>query len=103
MGDISLPLEGFIALDWSMLFLASLFVFLRLWVRSRRRGIPSTAAIISDVFVACSYVSAIVFVGVNTWKNSLRMKYRDQKGTYYGVPKNLSGHLLKVCLTAFHY
>ncbi|PWW76306.1 hypothetical protein C7212DRAFT_344791 [Tuber magnatum] len=97
MGDISLPLEGFIALDWALLFLASIFVFLRVWERVWRRTRPrSKASMISDVFVICSYISAIAFIGINTWKNGLRMKYRGQKDTFYGVPRNLSAHLLKV-------
>ncbi|CUS12577.1 unnamed protein product [Tuber aestivum] len=97
MGDIHLPLEGFITLDWVLLFLTSIFVFLRIWERMwRRAGSWSTASLISDVCVICSYISAIAFIGINTWKNALRMKFRGQPDLYYGVPKHLSAHLLKV-------
>ncbi|KAG0643175.1 hypothetical protein HOY80DRAFT_861028, partial [Tuber brumale] len=95
--DVNLPLEGFIALDWALLFLTSIFVVLRIWERmwrrDRRRSIPSVT---SDVFVICSYISAIAFIGINTWKNALRIKHRGQPGLFYGVPKDLSAHLLKV-------
>jgi len=97
MGDVNLPLEGFIALDWALLFLASIFVFIRVWERTWKRVGPwSIAGIISDIFVICSYISAVTFIGINTWKNTLRIKHRGQPDLYYGVPMNLSAHLLKV-------
>ena len=97
MGDVNLPLEAFIALDWALLFLASIFVFIRIWQgRWGRVGQWSVAGIISDIFVICSYISAVTFIGINTWKNSLRIKHRGQPDLYYGVRMNLSAHLLKV-------
>ncbi|RPA94768.1 hypothetical protein L873DRAFT_1393888 [Choiromyces venosus 120613-1] len=97
MGDIHLALEAFIALDWALLFLTTIFVVLRIWERtSRRAGPRSVASIASDIFVICSYISAIAFIGINTWKNTLRIKHRGQPNLYYGVPMNLSAHLLKV-------
>lgn len=100
MGDVNLPLEGFIALDWALLFLASIFVFIRIWERTWRAGPRarprSIAGTISDIFVIFSYISAVTFIGINTWKNSLRIKHRGQPDLYYGVPMDLSAHLLKV-------
>lgn len=97
MGDIDLPLPGFIALDWSLLLLGLGFISLRLYIKFfKARARQTTAKHISDACLVAAWLSGGVLVGINTWKNTLRMKYVGQEGLYYGVPKNMAGHLLMV-------
>lgn len=100
MGDIDLPLGGFIALDWALLLLGLGFVSLRLYIKffTKARTRQTTAKHISDACVIGAWLAGGVLVGINTWKNSLRMKYLGQEGLYYGVPKHMAGHLLLVRL-----
>jgi len=94
MGDIHLPPLGFIALDWSLLGFALIFVAFRVCFRRHKR--PSLASNISDAFVVLAWTSGAVLASINAWKNSLRKHYEGQPDLYYGVPKDLSAHLLKV-------
>ena len=68
-------------------------------MRSRVKVVKASfAANLSDAFIICSWCSAVVLVGINTWKNSLRHKYvnTDPALLYYSVPYDQSAHLLKV-------
>jgi hypothetical protein len=100
MGDIDIPLGGFMAIDWSLLTLALVFVLLRLWIRQRQAldAGSSIAASISDAALVAAWLSGSVLVAINTWKNSERMQYIDwpEEELYYGVPQNKAGHLLLV-------
>ncbi|KAF2473992.1 uncharacterized protein BDR25DRAFT_386908 [Lindgomyces ingoldianus] len=96
--DIHLPLPGFIALDWSLMTLALIPILIRISLRQRSRGLHSLATNIADGFVILAWLSGCVLIAINTWKNSLRMKYLHSPPgmLYYGVPQPLSGHLLYV-------
>ncbi|KAF2873349.1 hypothetical protein BDV95DRAFT_339084 [Massariosphaeria phaeospora] len=78
--------------------LALVPILIRISLRTRNRGIDSLAANIADAFVVLAWLSGAILISINTWKNKLRMKYLDApKDTlYYGVPEDLSGHLLYV-------
>jgi hypothetical protein len=45
-----------------------------------------------------AWLSGCVLISINTWKNNLRMQYvsAPTETLYYGVPEQLSGHLLYV-------
>ncbi|PSN62017.1 hypothetical protein BS50DRAFT_638603 [Corynespora cassiicola Philippines] len=96
--DIHLPLPGFIALDWSLMTLALIPILIRISLRTRNRGLHSLAANTADAFVLLAWLSGCVLISINTWKNTLRMKYLSypKESLYYGVPPSLSGHLLYV-------
>lgn len=99
MGDINLPLPGFIALDWCLLTLALVFVLLRLWIRrTKQRELVSTALNVSDGATVGAWISGLVLVCINTWKNTERMHYISwpTEDLYYGVPEDKAGHLLLV-------
>ncbi len=74
-----------------------ILIILRLSLR-RRRPSHTLAANLSDIFVVASWLSGIVLISINTWKNNLRHKYQHlpQEGLYYGVPKDQAAHLLYV-------
>jgi hypothetical protein len=78
--------------------LALIPILVRLSLRTRNHNLNSLASNIADVFVALAWLSGCVLISINTWKNHLRMKYlsTDPSTLYYGVPENLSGHLLYV-------
>ena len=71
-------------------------IFLR--TRSRNRGLESPATNIADAFVVLAWLAGCVLISINTWKNNFRMKYlhAPKETLYYGVPHELSGHLLYV-------
>lgn len=71
-------------------------IIIRISLRTRNRGLSNIASNIADGFIALAWLSGIVLIAINTWKNKLRMKYLGQEGLYYGVPKPLSAHLLYV-------
>ncbi|KAF2688222.1 hypothetical protein K458DRAFT_401590 [Lentithecium fluviatile CBS 122367] len=96
--DIRLPLPGFIALDWTLMTVALIPILIRVSMRTRNRGLSTLASNIADGFVILAWLSGCVLISINTWKNNLRMKYLSapHDSLYYGVPKELSGHLLYV-------
>ncbi|KAH7398470.1 hypothetical protein BKA66DRAFT_453184 [Pyrenochaeta sp. MPI-SDFR-AT-0127] len=98
--DIHLPLPGFIALDWTLMTVALIPILMRISLRTRNRnsGLASPATNIADAFVILAWLSGCVLIAINTWKNNLRMQYLDAppETLYYGVPQDLSGHLLYV-------
>lgn len=73
-------------------------IIIRISLRSRNRATTSLATNISDGFIVLAWLSGIVLIAINTWKNHLRMKYLStpKHDLYYGVPLPLSGHLLYV-------
>lgn len=78
--------------------LALVPIIIRISLRTRNRGISSPAVNIADGFVILAWLSGCVLISINTWKNNLRMQYLSapHSSLYYGVPKELSGHLLYV-------
>jgi len=96
--DIHMPLPGFISLDWSLMTLALVFIILRLSLRHRQIHPPSFSTNLSDFFIVLSWLSGIVLISINTWKNALREKYihAPKSELYYGVPRDESAHLLYV-------
>jgi hypothetical protein len=80
------------------MILALIPILVRLSLRTRNRGLGTPASNIADFFVALSWLSGCVLISINTWKNNLRIKYlsADPSTLYYGVPEELSGHLLYV-------
>ncbi|KAK5158158.1 hypothetical protein LTR04_005258 [Oleoguttula sp. CCFEE 6159] len=56
------------------------------------------SANLSDIFVVGSWLSGLVLIRINTWKNNERHKYIHMpKGQlYYGVEYNTAAHLLHV-------
>lgn len=73
-------------------------ILIRVSLRTRNRGLNSLASNIADGFVILAWLSGAVLICINTWKNRLRMKYLSYPASalYYGVPPDLSGHLLYV-------
>jgi hypothetical protein len=73
-------------------------IIIRVSMRTRNRGLSSLASNIADGFVILAWLSGCVLIAINTWKNNLRMKYLSAppETLYYGVPQELSGHLLYV-------
>ncbi|TKA70211.1 hypothetical protein B0A49_04811 [Cryomyces minteri] len=102
--DIHLPLPGFIALDWTLMTLALFFVVLRLSLRRRLRA-RSLSANLSDIFVVGSWLSGLVLVCINTWKNNERHKYIHMPTgqLYYGVVYNMAAHLLHVSYISLYF
>ncbi|KAF2121417.1 hypothetical protein BDV96DRAFT_211808 [Lophiotrema nucula] len=98
--DVHLPLPGFIALDWTLMIVALIPIILRLSLRMRNRGLDPLSTNIADGFVVLAWLAGSVLISINTWKNNLRLKYirnhTDPATLYYGVPEELSGHLLYV-------
>ncbi|KAH0545509.1 hypothetical protein FGG08_000337 [Glutinoglossum americanum] len=56
------------------------------------------AGYLSDIFVISSWISGMILVAINTWKNNLRFKFRhdDPEKLYYGVPHDMASHLLYI-------
>lgn len=96
--DIDIPLPAFIAIDYVGITLALVPIILRFWLRWREGKPQPATRNISDGLVVLSWLSGLVLVSINTWKNSLRQQYvHDPPNTlYYGVPSHLSAHLLYV-------
>ncbi|KKY25743.1 putative archaeal flagellin n-terminal-like domain-containing protein [Diplodia seriata] len=100
--DIDIPLPAFIAIDWTGMTLALIPILLRFHLRRRQRQRqlqpqPFTRNL-SDALILLSWLSGIVLISINTWKNSLRQHYIHQPPSflYYGVPRPLAAHLLYV-------
>ncbi|KAF2494326.1 hypothetical protein BU16DRAFT_464542, partial [Lophium mytilinum] len=89
---------GFIALDWTLMTVALIPILLRLSLRARHRGHHSLSTNLSDGFVLLAWLSGIVLISINTWKNNLRERYTHAppSSIYYGVPKDQAAHLLYV-------
>lgn len=73
-------------------------IIIRVYVRTRNRAINSFASNVADGFVILGWLSGCVLISINTWKNTLRMKYLSapSETLYYGVPRALSGNLLYI-------
>lgn len=78
--------------------LALVPIIIRISLRTRNRGLSSTAANLADGFIILAWIAGAILIIINTWKNTLRMKYLStpKEQLYYGVPPELSGHLLYV-------
>lgn len=78
--------------------LALLPILIRISMRTRNRGLNSLASNLADAFIVLAWLSGCVLICINTWKNTLRMKFLSAPPDtlYYGVPNSLSGHLLYV-------
>lgn len=85
--------------------LCLLFITLRLSLRFTHRAQPSNehvhrlASLLSDIFLVFSWLSGLVLISINTWKNLLRYKYlnyQPKSDLYYMVPREQAGHLLYV-------
>ncbi|OJD40565.1 archaeal flagellin n-terminal-like domain-containing protein [Diplodia corticola] len=98
--DIDIPLPAFIAIDWTGMTLALIPILFRFHLRRRQRHLQpqSSTRNLSDALVVLSWLSGIVLVSINTWKNSLRQHYTHHPPStlYYGVPRPLAAHLLYV-------
>ncbi|KAI0164103.1 hypothetical protein GGR57DRAFT_452412 [Xylariaceae sp. FL1272] len=96
--DIDIPLPAFIAIDWSAMTLASVPIVLRFWLRWRDSKPQTLSRNLSDGLVVFSWLSGIVLISINTWKNILRWKYVNlpDEELYYSVPKDQSAYLLYI-------
>ncbi|KAI8628823.1 hypothetical protein F5Y19DRAFT_98152 [Xylariaceae sp. FL1651] len=96
--DIDIPLPAFIAIDWTAMTLALIPIILRFWLRWREAKPQPLSRNISDGLVVFSWLSGLVLISINTWKNTLREKYVHYPPSelYYSVPRPLSAHLLYV-------
>lgn len=93
------PPAAFIAIDWTGMTLALIPIILRFSLRRRQLQPQPFTRNLSDGLVLLSWLSGIVLISINTWKNSLRQRYthhRPASDLYYGVPHDLSAHLLYV-------
>ncbi|KAI1077912.1 hypothetical protein F5B20DRAFT_549739 [Whalleya microplaca] len=93
--DIDIPLPAFIAIDWTCMTIALVPIILRFWLRCRSQPQPLTRNL-ADGLVVFSWLSGIVLISINAWKNGLRQQYIHYPPSelYYGVPLPLSAHLL---------
>ncbi|KAI0853436.1 hypothetical protein F5Y00DRAFT_224673, partial [Daldinia vernicosa] len=96
--DIDIPLPAFIAIDWTGMSIALVPIILRFWLRHRESKPRTVTLNLSDGLVLLSWLSGMVLIGINTWKNNLRQQYvhLPPDELYYGVPRELSAHLLYV-------
>ncbi|KAI1775029.1 hypothetical protein F4818DRAFT_417571 [Hypoxylon cercidicola] len=96
--DIDIPLPAFIVIDWVGMTIALIPIVLRFWVRSRESQQRLLTLDLSDSLVLLSWLSGMVLISINTWKNSLRQRYvhLPPDELYYSVPRPLSSHLLYV-------
>ncbi|KAI1815912.1 hypothetical protein GGS20DRAFT_583968 [Poronia punctata] len=96
--DIDIPLPAFIAIDWAAMTLALIPIILRFWLRWREAKPQALSRSISDGLIVLSWLSGIVLISINAWKNSLRQRYVHLPWSelYYSVPRPLSAHLLYV-------
>jgi hypothetical protein len=83
---------------------ALVLILVRLSLRRRRQS-HSIAANLSDIFLVCSWLTAIVDISINAWKNTLRMRYLSWPSSelYYMVPHDQSAHLLKVSWISLYF
>ncbi|KAI1175894.1 hypothetical protein F4777DRAFT_293355 [Nemania sp. FL0916] len=98
--DIHIPLPAFIAIDFTGMTLALIPIILRFYLRWRERanGPQPLSRNLSDGLIALSWLSGLVLISINAWKNSLRQRYISWPASelYYSVPLPLSAHLLYV-------
>ncbi|KAK8043267.1 hypothetical protein PG993_005697 [Apiospora rasikravindrae] len=97
--DVDIPLPAFIAIDWTGMTLALLPIILRFWLRYKESERHPWTRNVSDALVVLSWLSGIVLVSINAWKNTLRYRYIHDphpEQLYYMVPKPQSAHLLYV-------
>lgn len=78
--------------------LALIPIILRFWLRWRQRHPQPFMRNLSDALILLSWLSGIVLISINTWKNTLRQRYIHwpPEQLYYGVPRSQSAHLLYV-------
>ncbi|KAK7962998.1 uncharacterized protein PG986_003823 [Apiospora aurea] len=97
--DIDIPLPAFIAIDWTGMTLALLPILLRFWLRHKEIKRQPWTRNVSDALVVLSWLSGVVLISINAWKNMLRYRYVHDphpERLYYMVPKPQSAHLLYV-------
>ncbi|KAI0912046.1 hypothetical protein F4823DRAFT_560445 [Ustulina deusta] len=96
--DIDIPLPAFIAIDFVGMTIALIPIILRFWLRWREAKPQPMTRNISDGLIVLSWLSGLVLISINAWKNSLRQRYVHYPPSelYYGVPRHLSAHLLYV-------
>ncbi|KAI0483613.1 hypothetical protein F4859DRAFT_503180 [Xylaria cf. heliscus] len=96
--DIDIPLPAFIAIDFVGMTIALIPIILRFWLRWRESKPQPVSRNISDGLIVLSWLSGIVLISINAWKNSLRQRYIHYPPSelYYSVPRPLSAHVLYV-------
>ncbi|KAI0540293.1 hypothetical protein GGR58DRAFT_157910 [Xylaria digitata] len=96
--DIDIPLPAFIAIDFVGMTLALIPIILRFWLRWREAKPQPMTRNISDGLIILSWLSGLVLISINAWKNTLRERYVHYPPSelYYSVPRHLSAHLLYV-------
>lgn len=86
--------------------LALIPILLRLSLRRKHVGPHSLATNMSDSFVLLAWLSGIVLISINAWKNSLRQKYvhyEPKSDLYYMVPRPMAAHLLYVSWISLYF
>ncbi|KAI0102978.1 hypothetical protein GGR51DRAFT_258919 [Nemania sp. FL0031] len=103
--DIDIPLPAFIAIDFTGLTLALIPIILRFWLRWREAKPQPKTRNVSDGLIVLSWVSGLVLISINAWKNTLREKYVHYPPSelYYSVPYELSAHLLYVSWISLYF
>jgi hypothetical protein len=78
--------------------LALIPITIRFWLRYKDSKKQPWTRNLSDGLVVLSWLSGIVLISINTWKNTLRYRYVNYPPSelYYSVPRPLSAHLLYV-------
>ncbi|KAI0443490.1 hypothetical protein F4803DRAFT_311703 [Xylaria telfairii] len=96
--DIDIPLPAFIAIDFVGMTVALIPIILRFWLRWREAKPQPVSRNLSDGLIVLSWLSGIVLISINAWKNTLRERYVHYPPSelYYSVPRPLSAHLLYV-------
>ncbi|KAI1272085.1 hypothetical protein F5Y07DRAFT_313446 [Xylaria sp. FL0933] len=96
--DIDIPLPAFIAIDFVGMTVALIPIILRFWLRWREAKPQPVTRNISDGLIVLSWLSGLVLISINAWKNTLRERYvhYPPNELYYSVPRPLSAHLLYV-------
>ncbi|KAI0811709.1 hypothetical protein GGR55DRAFT_82800 [Xylaria sp. FL0064] len=96
--DIDIPLPAFIAIDFVGMTVALIPIILRFWLRWREAKPQPNTRNISDGLIVLSWLSGLVLISINAWKNTLRERYvhYPPNELYYSVPRPLSAHLLYV-------
>ncbi|KAI1758113.1 hypothetical protein F4782DRAFT_13185 [Xylaria castorea] len=103
--DIDIPLPAFIAIDFVGMTIALIPIILRFWLRWREAKPQPVTRNISDGLIVFSWLSGIVLISINAWKNSLRQQYIHYPPSelYYSVPRHLSAHLLYVSWISLYF
>ncbi|KAI1319409.1 hypothetical protein F5Y16DRAFT_102155 [Xylariaceae sp. FL0255] len=94
--DIDLPLPAFIALDFSAMTLALVPIVLRFYLRWRDPKAQPWSRNLSDGLVVFAWLSGLVLISINAWKNALRYRYIHWPAAdlFYQVPHDQASHLL---------